>query len=311
MAEEVGAAGEKGRGLAMEMHQVRYFLAVARTLNFTRAAEQCCVSQPALTRAIQLLEEELGGKLMRREGKLSHLTDLGQRMLPLMQQCYDSAHAAKSLATSFRKGSRQALSFALSQAIALELVTPALAEIQRAFPGAQINILRTTGDDIGEQLKRGHAEVAVAGPLGRKWERIDAWPLFEESLVLVVHRDHKLAGSSAIGSEQLRRERILVNSACEAAQAVARALDEQGIAAADGYQSCSHHDLVTLLEANLGVAFLPQSTALGPTLRRVQVVGLDLRRQVLLYGVAGRQRSPAGEALMKLLRARDWSLPPS
>ena len=51
----------------MEMHQVRYFLAVADTLNFTRAAELCHVSQPALTRAIQQLEEELGGLLLRRE----------------------------------------------------------------------------------------------------------------------------------------------------------------------------------------------------------------------------------------------------
>ena len=60
----------------MEMHQIRYFLAVAQTLNFTRAAEQCNVSQPALTRAIQQLEDELAGPLIRREGKLSHLTDL-------------------------------------------------------------------------------------------------------------------------------------------------------------------------------------------------------------------------------------------
>ena len=57
----------------MEMHQVRYFLAVADTLNFTRAAELCNVSQPALTRAIQQLEEELGGLLLRRERKLTHL----------------------------------------------------------------------------------------------------------------------------------------------------------------------------------------------------------------------------------------------
>ena len=51
----------------MEMHQVRYFLAVARTLNFTRAAEECNVAQPSLTRAIRQLEEELGGDLFRRD----------------------------------------------------------------------------------------------------------------------------------------------------------------------------------------------------------------------------------------------------
>jgi LysR family hydrogen peroxide-inducible transcriptional activator len=60
------------------MHRVRYFLVVADTLNFTRAAELCNVSQPALTRAIQQLEEELGGLLLRRERKLTHLTDFGR-----------------------------------------------------------------------------------------------------------------------------------------------------------------------------------------------------------------------------------------
>ena len=88
----------------MEMHQIRYFLAVTRHLNFTRAAEECNVAQPSLTRAIKLLEEELGGELFRRERNLSHLTDLGTRMQPLMQQCYDSALNAKSLATSLKSG---------------------------------------------------------------------------------------------------------------------------------------------------------------------------------------------------------------
>jgi DNA-binding transcriptional LysR family regulator len=58
----------------MEMHQIRYFLAVCETLNFTRAAEQCHVTQPA-TRAIHKLEEELGGLLFRRERHLTHMTD--------------------------------------------------------------------------------------------------------------------------------------------------------------------------------------------------------------------------------------------
>ena len=78
----------------MEMHQVRYFLAVADTLNFTRAAEQCHVSQPALTRAIQQLEDELGGLLLRRERKLTHLTDFGRLIEPHLRQLAADAEAA-------------------------------------------------------------------------------------------------------------------------------------------------------------------------------------------------------------------------
>jgi DNA-binding transcriptional LysR family regulator len=85
------------------MHQIRYFLALAETLNLTRAAERCNVAQPALTRAIKALEGELGGELLRRERALSHLTELGRRILPMLRQCYQTALAAKTVAASIGK----------------------------------------------------------------------------------------------------------------------------------------------------------------------------------------------------------------
>src|SRR2546430_15006048 len=91
----------------MEMHQVRYFLAVARLLNFTRAAEECNVTQPSLTRAIKQLEAEMGGDLFRRERPAAQLTELGQRMHPLLQQCYDAASGARMLASSFKSRSEE------------------------------------------------------------------------------------------------------------------------------------------------------------------------------------------------------------
>jgi LysR family hydrogen peroxide-inducible transcriptional activator len=66
----------------METHQVRYFLALARTLNFTKAAEECHVAQPSLTRAIKNLEDELGGPLFHRERANTHPTELGRALLP-------------------------------------------------------------------------------------------------------------------------------------------------------------------------------------------------------------------------------------
>jgi len=66
------------------MQQVRYFLAVAGTLDFARAAERCNVSQPSLTRAIQSLEAELGGPLFHRERGNTHLTELGRIIQPFL-----------------------------------------------------------------------------------------------------------------------------------------------------------------------------------------------------------------------------------
>ena len=79
----------------MELHQIRYFLKACETLNFTRAAEQCGVSVPSLSRAIHTLEEELGGQLFRRERHLTHLTDLGRLMQMHLSTIDKAADAAK------------------------------------------------------------------------------------------------------------------------------------------------------------------------------------------------------------------------
>src|SRR5271165_931240 len=116
------------------MHHIRYFLAVSETLNLTKAAERCNVAQPALSRAIQALENELGGALLRRERALSHLTELGQRMLPMLRQCYETALAAKMLATSIGKSETAPLTVAISHTVSLSRFGPLLRELSRALP---------------------------------------------------------------------------------------------------------------------------------------------------------------------------------
>src|SRR5258708_5908456 len=82
-------------GAIMEVHEIRYFLALAETLNFTRAADRCNVSQPALTRAIQHLEDKLGGPLVHRERGNTHLTELGRIMHPHFQEVAQQMEEAR------------------------------------------------------------------------------------------------------------------------------------------------------------------------------------------------------------------------
>ena len=87
----------------MEMHQVRYFLALCETLNFTRASERCNVAQPSLTRAIKALEDELGGALFHRERNRTHLSELGLMMRPYLAEVAVQSEAAKSKARELAK----------------------------------------------------------------------------------------------------------------------------------------------------------------------------------------------------------------
>ena len=222
----------------MEMHQVRYFLAVARLLNFTRAADDCNVTQPSLTRAIKQLEAELGGDLFRRERPAAQLTELGLRMHPLLQQCYDAASGARMLASSFKSGEVGALRIALSHSIDLSLLIPYLNQIKRQFNRLEFRFLRGSSQEVGEYLKKGEAELGIA-----------------------VDRSHEVS---------------------------------------------SERDLIELLEADIGVAVIPRTASLPDTLKRAPVDGLDSRRTVHLYGVAGRQRTAVASAVMRMLRGADW-----
>jgi DNA-binding transcriptional LysR family regulator len=290
----------------MEMHQIRYFLGVSRTLNFTRAAEECNVSQPSLTRAIKLLEEELGGELFRRERNLSHLTDLGSRMLPLMQQCYDTAQGVRSLATAMKKGEIATLRVALSRTIDLALLIPFLSELMRAMNGLELKFLRGTADEIAEIMKQGDADLAISGPIGASWERLDARPLFSERFALIVNAEHRLAKRETIDIDDLRQERLLSRTYCELAEPLAAQLRSLGLPTAHGHEVSSERDLIALLENNMGIAIAPRSTTVTPALRRLTVDELELERTVYLYAVAGRPRAAPAAILMKQLQAADW-----
>jgi LysR family hydrogen peroxide-inducible transcriptional activator len=91
----------------MELHQIRYFLALCEELNFTRAAERCHVAQSSLTRAIRALEAELGGPLFHRERANTRLSRLGQKVKPLLEQAHCHAEAAHRQANDFVQPHRQ------------------------------------------------------------------------------------------------------------------------------------------------------------------------------------------------------------
>ena len=290
----------------MELHQIRYFLAVSRTFNFTRAAEECNISQPSLTRAIQQLEAELGGDLFARERSLTHLTELGTRMLPLMRQCYESTVNAKSLATSLKTGSVAPLKLALSNSIGISLALPALTELSRSLKGLELKFLRGPGADVAQALKKGAADLAIAGPLRADWERFDAWPLFMEAFVLAVSVDHPLASRDRVEIDDLKTLPIIRRAHCECQDDLETLLAEHGVGAARAHEANSENDVAALLKINVGVAIVPASTSLPAGVRRLEIGGFELDRSVSAYAVAGRPRGPAVTMLLKMFRATDW-----
>ncbi len=290
----------------MEMQQIRYFLTLARTLNFTRAAEECAVSQSAMTRAIQALEAELGGELIRREHSKTHLTELGKRMLPLMERCYDSAVTAKELARSISSDDIAPLPLAISNSINVELVMAPIAELFRSLPGLQLKLRHGDGDEVLELLKRGDAAIAIAGPLGGGWERLDRWALFDEPFELAVRDDHALAMANDMSLEKLKPHPLFVQRGCELHDAATRLLDAHGFPPGSLHEVATLADLVAVVGNGLGAAIVPRSAPRLETMRRIPVPDLPLTRSVFAYAVAGRRRETATSTFLNLLRNSDF-----
>ncbi len=275
----------------MEMQQIRYFLKLAQTLNFTRAAEECNVTQPALTRAVRALEAELGGDLIRREMRNSHLTELGRRMLPLLQQCYDAANSAKHLAHTIHSNDMAPLALGIMRGINMAQFMGPLGELFRAFPGAQLRVRRGSAPEILEILKEGDAEVAVSTPLGESWERLDTWPLFDDPFGLVVHRDHPLAERNQVVAEDLAGEKFLCLTGCDMRASFEQYLADHKVSPGNAHEVETDDDLQALLCANAGVAVRAASAPDLAHLRRIALPNLAIRRRVVVQAVAGRQRS--------------------
>jgi len=289
----------------MEMHQIRYFLAVSDTLNFTRAAEDCHVAQPSLSRAIKKLEEELGGDLFRRERGQTHLTDLGRHMQPLLRQAYDSASEAKQQAAKYRSTEFAPLRIGLSKTIPMALLMPALGELARAFPGLELHVMRADSGDILEALKAGDVELGIAArTAGADWDRLDRWHLFEEGFVLL---GSVAPAGSAVPIGDLDGISIVRRPYCENLADFEAALGAHGIRQVNRHEVSGDEDLATLVGGKIGVALLPESSAQAFGCAATAIDGLDVTRTVELYGVFGRQRSAVASGLVKLLRAADWA----
>ena len=289
-------------GASLEIHQIRYFLALSRSLNFTRAAEECHVSQPALTRAVQALEAELGGALMVRERRTSHLTDLGKRMLPLLQRCYDSAMSAKELARAAANPAAAPLRIALSHTVNVERLMAPIAAMFRSFPLAHLTLIHGGGCELLAALKAGDADLAVAGPLARDWDRLDDWPLWEEGFVAALASGDPLTDEAVLQPAQLAERARVTQGSCESRAEIAAWLESQGV-------EQRLHEVVTqahvaaFVEKGLGIALQPASGVVTAAMRTIPVAGLDVRRMVSAYAVAGRARSAPANALLALLRA--------
>ncbi len=162
----------------MEIQQARYFVALCETLNFTRAAERCNVTQPSLTRAIRLLEDELGGPLFNRERNRTHLTELGRLVEPHIREVVTRAQSARAQARAFFQLRRAKLRLGVTHGLPLAPLEAVLKRYAAAYPETEIEIRDGPAGELCQVRYRGLAKVHLrnlAAAAALDLDRLAAW----------------------------------------------------------------------------------------------------------------------------------------
>ncbi|MDB6064161.1 MAG: Transcriptional regulator, LysR family [Pedosphaera sp.] len=245
----------------MEMHQLRYVVAVARAGNFSRAAEQCHVSQPSLSQQVQKLEEELGERLFERMKREAKLTPAGDAFLRRALRILEEVDTARREATDAKALGCGVVTFGVLPTIAPYLLPEAMTAFTRQFPGIQIVVEEDTTARLLKLALAYEIDFALASqPI--QDERLEVQALFTEELLLALPPGHPLARKREVNASDLTGERIIVmkEGHCLGDQ-VLSFCDRRGVRPDISFRSSQLETIQSLVRAGLGCSLIPAMAA--------------------------------------------------
>lgn len=290
----------------MELHQIRYFLALGETLNFTKAAEVCHITQPALTRAIRNMEEELGGLLFSRERNNTHLTELGRLIEPHLAEIMARAGEAKQTAARFIKLEKAQLALGVMCTISPLQFVSFLSRFRADNPGVDITLLEDVPNQLSDLLVRGELDLAIMAKPDGFSDPLRALELYSERFVIACSAGHRFADKREIPMAEMDGEFYFSRINCEFYDALDQMCIKEGVKLIKSYSSEREDWILTMVAAGLGVCFLPEYTATFPGVIGCPVVSPSVTRSVCLVTVAGRRPSSPVKAFVNAVRRYPW-----
>jgi DNA-binding transcriptional LysR family regulator len=290
----------------MEMHQVRYFLAVCDTLNFRRAADQCHVTPPALTRAIQGLEAELGGLLFRRERSLTHVTDFGRLIRPHLERMMADAEAAKLTARGFLKLENAPINLGVMCSVGPSRFMSFLGAFRQANPGIELTLIEGMPSQLGDLLLDGQLDLAVMAAPGGFNERLEAKPLYRERFCIAFPAGHAFEAHATVTVDDAITEPHLLRIHCEYNAHWDAEIAAKGQALQVAFRSEREDWIQTMIAAGFGTSFLPEFSPTIPGVVLRPLVEPETVREISLVSIAGRRFSPAVATFVRSCQAYAW-----
>lgn len=303
----------------MNLQQLGYFVAVARSKNFTRAAEACFVAQPALSQQIHKLEQELGLPVFERHRRGVGLTVAGAAFLAYAEQVLKLVDEGRQRVSDLKKVRHGSIAVVCLPTIATYWLPRIISKYRQSYPEVEVQIQERVGctlDDFGNAIAdigivQLNEEVGAPSSKAVQFER-----LFVDELVLVVPKGHALATRpSDAGAVPLREVAgesfVLPNAACGMGRVIWRAFAEAGFQPRVRLETSQVEAVCEMVSAGLGVGIMP-SLAMNRPYRNVSWRRVNKpvpKRTIALARPANHTLSPAVDAFLRIAReaAREGS----
>lgn len=290
----------------MEMHQLRYMVALARTGNFSRAAEQCNVAQPSLSQQIQKLEAELGERLFDRMKRQVRLTPHGTAFLQRAVRILEEVDAAKREASDALDLKQGSVAIGVLPTIAPYALPKVMARFSRQFAGVDITVHEDTTARLLKLVHDYEIDFAiVSDPIND--DRLAVTELFSEELLLALPPRHPLGKKRALTSADLRDEKLIVMKAghCLGDQ-VLGFCERQEVKPRIGFRSAQLETVQELVCAGLGLSLVPAMAKRAKGRRAPEYRSLKTprpERKIILVWPKQRPPGRAAAELVKLFTA--------
>lgn len=288
----------------MEMHQIRYFLAVCDAGNFTRASEAAFVSQPSLTQAIRKLEAEMGGPLFDRDRGGCRLTELGRLLEPELRRIQDQAHDVKSQAVRFMRLEKIPMRIGLMPTIGPRRLAPVLARFQKASPQIEVELVVEQAGTLMKSLTKGTLDLVIGVPTDAPSTALRRENLYTERYVVAFPAKHRFAKKGSVTLADLQSEPWLDRLNCEMREELKTVLKERSMSLYAAYRSNDMEWILRMVRTGIGVAIVPEYAVLdepaGLESRLLEEPSLE--RVVEALTAASSAPKTEVKALLKMLR---------
>jgi LysR family transcriptional regulator, hydrogen peroxide-inducible genes activator len=297
----------------MEIHQLRYFLAVYQARNFSRAAERCHVAQPSLSQQIMKLEDELGEKLFERNKRDVALTPAGELFRHHAERVIDELEAAREKMRDVRGLVRGKVELGALPTVAPYFLPAILKEFSALHPGIEVSINEDTTANLARAVENKDLDLAlISAPAeGRS---LVSCELFNEALWLALPAEHPLTRKRTLTASDLETEPFIVmkESHCLGGQAL-QFCQSRGFSPRVSFRSAQIETVHAFVAAGLGVSLVPAMALRGDGYDGVVYRPLKEKptRQIAVIHHGTRTLSRAAKAFVDFLRNSDGGAVPS